>query len=69
MIISMIIEYRYGVIFKIVFTIRMYNFIRSYDEESQTLEDELDFDPFSEEEMVEIKEHNEKLVKDWDGGN
>ena len=33
------------------------------------LEDGLDFGPYSEEEMVEIKAFNEKLVNDWDGGN
>lgn len=67
--VGMIIEYNFGIVFKIVFTIRMYKFIRSYDEESQTLEDGLDFGPYSEEEMVEIKAFNEKLVNDWDGGN
>jgi len=35
--VGMIIEYNFGIVFKIIFTIRMYRFIRSYDDESQVV--------------------------------
>ena len=71
--VGMIIEYNFGIVFKIIFTIRMYRFIRSYDDESQVVEDRLDFGPFSEEDEIKnqewYQEYNEKQVNDWDGGN